>query len=267
MSVVTLTTEWQTNDIYAGRIKGIISSLSPGAIIIDNAFGIPVFDIPYASFVIRNTYAFYPQGSVHLICVCTESDNHRVMAVKHNGHYFIGTDTGIFPLILNSTPEEVIAIDVSPSRSELDVFAETAAAIISNKPLDEIGEVVKSVKEIFPMRATIDTDVILGSVIFIDSYGNAFTNITRDIFTRVFKNRTFSISFQRSNNKISSISTRYNDVPDGELVALFNQLNLLEIAINNASVTSLFNIEIGSSIRVSHEREKFVTMGNTNFLY
>ena len=56
MPVITLTTEWKPDDIYNGIIKGKLSSMCPGAIIIDNAGTIPPFNISHASFIIRNTF-------------------------------------------------------------------------------------------------------------------------------------------------------------------------------------------------------------------
>ena len=55
MGVVTLTTEWKPDDIYNGIIKGKLSRLCPGAVVIDNAGSIPTFNISLASFIIRNT--------------------------------------------------------------------------------------------------------------------------------------------------------------------------------------------------------------------
>ena len=251
MSVITLTTEWRPDDIYAGIIKGRICSLIPGATIVDNASGLPSFNIPYASFIIRNTFTYYPLGSIHIICVGSEAGKgSRHLAVKAKGHYFIGTDNGIFHLILNSAPDEAIVLEMSKERSELDIFAETAAEILSGKNLTDIGPQITDTVEKVPLRATIDKEIILGSVIFIDSYGNAFTNITKDIFFRVFENKPYKIIIQSNRNYISTINNKYCDVSDGELLARFNHLNLIEIAINGANVSELFNLEIGSSVRI-----------------
>ena len=57
MPVITLTTEWRPDDIYTGILKGRICSLAPGANIIDNASALPAFNIPHASFVVRNTFS------------------------------------------------------------------------------------------------------------------------------------------------------------------------------------------------------------------
>lgn len=251
MPVITLTTEWRPDDFYNGIIKGKISSFCPGAIIVDNAGGIPPFNISHASFIIRNTYNNYPGGSVHIICVHSEEDRDKaLLIVRSKDHYFIGTDNGIFNLILNSEPDEVIRINHDGSGNELEVFAKVAADLYSGRKPAELGTPVRTLEERVPLRATIDKDVIIGSIIFIDSYGNAISNITREVFYRVFENREYRILIQSNRNFINRISTKYSDVPVGELLARFNQLDLLEISVNGADVSELLGISPGSVVRV-----------------
>jgi S-adenosyl-L-methionine hydrolase (adenosine-forming) len=251
MPVITLTTEWKPDDIYYGIIKGKLCSKCPGAIIIDNAGNIPAFNISHASFVIRNTYNNYPKGSVHIICVHSEAHKDQdYLIVKAKEHFFIGTDNGIFNLILNSDPDEVIRIDHDEVSDELEIFARAASDIVKGKNPSELGKSVMSLSERVPLRATIDKDVIIGSIIFIDSYGNAISNITREVFDRVFENKPYRILIQSNKNYTDNISMRYSDVPVGEMLAKFNQLDLLEISINGADVSELLSLSVGSVLRI-----------------
>jgi len=251
MPVITLTTEWKPDDIYNGIIRGKLASLVPGIPVIDNAGSIPVFNIAKAAFIIRNTFENYPEGTVHLICVHSEAlKEQNYLIVRSKNHYFIGTDNGIFNLILNSEPDEAVIIDKSSSHNELDVYAKAAAALISGKKPSDLGKPVDKIAERMPLRATIDKEVIIGSVIFIDSYGNAISNITREVFSMVFESKKYRILIQSNKNHTERISERYSDVPVGELLARFNQLDLLEIAINGANVSELLSIETGSVIRI-----------------
>jgi S-adenosyl-L-methionine hydrolase (adenosine-forming) len=251
MPVVTLTTEWKPDDIYNGIIKGKLSSMCPGVVIIDNAGNIPPFNISIASFIIRNTFNNYPKGSVHIICVHTEAGKDQdYLIVSARDHFFIGTDNGIFNLILNSEPDDVVKIEHSANLDELDIFAKAASDIISGKKPGELGTPVRAITERVPLRATIDKDVIIGSIIFIDSYGNAVSNITREVFYRVFENKEFRIQIQSNKNYTDQISLRYSDVPVGDMLAKFNLLDLLEISINGADVSELLSLSVGSVVRV-----------------
>jgi S-adenosylmethionine hydrolase len=251
MPVITLTTEWKPDDIYYGIIKGKLSSRCPGTVIIDNAGNIPAFSISQASFIIRNTYNNYPKGSIHIICVHSEAhkdEDHLI--VRARDHFFIGTDNGIFNLILNSDPDEVVKIDHHGTSDELEIFAKAASELVAGKKLSELGKSVKILSERVPLRATIDKDVIIGSIIFIDSYGNAISNITREVFYRVFENRAYKILIQSNKNYTDHISEKYSDVPVGEMLARFNQLDLLEISINGADVSELLSLSLGSVLRI-----------------
>jgi S-adenosylmethionine hydrolase len=251
MPVVTLTTEWKPEDIYHGILKGKLCSLCPGIPIIDNATGIPAFNISHASFVIRNTFNNYPEGSVHIICVHSEAvKGQEYLIVKAREHFFIGSDNGIFNLILNSDPDEVVKIDCGESSDELDIFAKAASGLLSGKRPSDLGKPVKKISERVPLRATIDKDVIIGSIIFIDSYGNAISNITREVFFRVFEGKEFRILIQSNKNYTDEILEKYSDVPVGELLARFNSLDLLEIAINGANVSELLSLNVGSVVRI-----------------
>ena len=251
MPVVTLTTEWRSDDIYHGIIKGKLCSMCPGVTIIDNAGNIPAFDILHASFVIRNTYSNYPRGTIHIICVHSEAVKEQsYLVVKAKDHFFIGTDNGIFSLILNSDPDEVVRIDHKNRSDELEIFAKATSDLIAGKKLTEIGKSFGNIIERVPLRATIDKDTITGSIIFIDSYGNAISNITREVFSRVFEGKEYRIFIQNNKNCTDQIVRRYGDAPVGELLTRFNSLDLLEIAINGANVSELLNLSVGSVVRI-----------------
>jgi S-adenosyl-L-methionine hydrolase (adenosine-forming) len=251
MPVITLTTEWKPDDIYHGIIKGKLCNLCPGVTIIDNAVGIPAFNIAHASFVIRNTYSNYPKGTIHIICVHSEAvSGQNYLIIKAKDHFFIGTDNGIFNLILNAEPDEIVKIDSMENSDELDIFARAASALLSGKKPSELGKLVKNISERVPLRATIEKDVIIGSIIFIDSYGNAISNITREVFHRVFEGREYRILIQSNKNYTDHILEKYSDVPVGEMLARFNSLDLLEIAINGANVSELLDLNVGSVVRI-----------------
>ena len=257
MAVITLTTEWKPDDVYNGIIKGKLSSLCPETTVIDNAFNIPAFNISHASFVLRNTFLNYPVGSIHIVCIHSEAHKDQDhLIVKAKGHFFIGTDNGIFNLILNSEPEEVIKIDNNGVTDELEIFSKAAAGLISGKSPSDLGIPVKKISERVPLRATIDKDVIIGSIIFIDSYGNAISNITREVFDRVFGNKNYRILIQSNKNYTEQISQKYGDVPVGEMLARFNQLELLEISINGTNISELLSITIGSVVRIDLANNK-----------
>lgn len=255
MPVITLTTEWQAFDYYNGILKGKLASLCPGTTIIENATGLSPFNIQKSAFVLRNTFEHYPEGSVHIICVQSEySEKSPHVIVKAKGHFFIGADNGIFHLLLNSEPDRIVELESyrdSKKINEARVFAEAAAAIIKDGDITAYGAEKKTIKEMIPFRATIEEDAISGSIIFIDTYGNAISNITHDLFKRVFSDKKFRVAIRSNSNIIDHISPSYNNESVGDLLAIFNSLDLLEIGINGTNASELLSLQAGDIVRIA----------------
>jgi S-adenosylmethionine hydrolase len=263
MPVITLTSDWNNQDFYVAAAKGSILSQNPNVQITDISHKIKSFNTSQAAFVLRNSYKAFPKGSIHLIFVNSEADNREswLIVKSDDGHYFIGNDNGVFSLILGGKSELIIKLDSSKkeqrgSFSSLKLFTETASKILEGKSLEELGTRIEQYSERIPLRATIEENAITGSVIYIDSYENAITNISRDLFDRISKDRKFNIYVQSKHYKISLISEIYNEVPSGELLALFNSINLLEIAINNGNAAQLLNLDLSSTIRIEFLNKK-----------
>ena len=87
-------------------------------------------------------------------------------------------------------------------------------------------------------------------MIHIDSHQNAITNISRELFERVGKGRAFKIYVQSKHYVLDRINTHYNDSEPGDLLAIFNSLGLLEIAIREGNAAGLQKLNTSSIIRV-----------------
>jgi S-adenosylmethionine hydrolase len=122
--------------------------------------------------------------------------------------------------------------------------------------MENLGTLHKNLNKQVPMLPTIDESLINGSVVYIDSFRNAITNIPRELFEKIGKNRPFDIFIQSNHYKINKINKTYNETSAGELLALFNSLNLLEIAISSGNVADLLNLNINSIIRIKFYDKK-----------
>jgi len=100
------------------------------------------------------------------------------------------------------------------------------------------------------LKAVLQQDMIRGLVIYVDGYGNAIVNISKEEFERVQKGRNFEILFGREDEKITAISKKYQDVSVPEKLALFGENNLLQIAINKGKASSLLGLRIHEVVRI-----------------
>jgi S-adenosylmethionine hydrolase len=259
MPIITLTSDWSTSDFYVGAIKGKILSLAKDSTIIDISHNIQAFNTAQAAFVLRNAYPKFPTGTIHLIFINTEpSPEKPFLAVHANGHYFIGADNGIFSLVSGEQADKIVKIktDVVKSFSAFDVFCEAACKLAAGSDITELGELVTTFNVRVPLRPTIEDTTLTGSVIYIDSYQNAVTNISKELFEKISHKRSFDIYVQSKHYKVSAISEFYNEVPVGEILALFNSVGLLEIAINNGNAARLLNLDTNSTVRVEFKDRK-----------
>jgi len=112
MPIITLTSDWGLKDHYTGAVKGVILTKMPEVRIVDISHNIPSFEIEQAAFVIKNSYANFPRGTVHILGINTEeSDTYAHTVVEVDGQFFIGTDNGIFSLIFDQNPDNLIKRD------------------------------------------------------------------------------------------------------------------------------------------------------------
>ena len=253
MSIVTLTSDWNKDDYYSAAVKGRIISRCPGTVIIDITNQVPAFNIALAAFQLKNACRHFPAGTIHIVAVNSEpKEKHAFIALQSEEQYFIGYNNGMFGLLLDGEPSEAVTLDPKDAGSfpELTVFAEAACDLLDNKKLGGLGEKCRQLYRQVPMLPTIDESVISGSVIYIDSYRNAFTNISRELFNQIGKGRSFDIFVQSNHNRISRLNENYAESSLGEMLALFNSIGLLEISINGGNAADLLNLSVNSSVRV-----------------
>ncbi len=258
MPIITLTTDWNKNDYYIGAVKGSIYSHSENITVVDITHQIKPFNIFQAAFILKNCYRFYPEGTVHLLGVKTEAyaDQKYVIAECRN-QYFLGTDNGVFSLLFkDDEPVHYYTINDFSETSfpSLDVFVKTACKLIEGTKPELLGEKLDTINRRVPLRATIEDNVLTGSIVYIDSFQNAISNVSKDLFERVGQGKQFKIYVQSNHYVISKINKTYQETSVGELLAIFNSLNLLEIAINGGNAAELLNLDTNSSIRIKFNK-------------
>jgi len=254
MPIITLTSDWGLKDHYVAAVKGTILSNMPEAIVVDISHDIPPFEIEQAAFVLRNAYPNFPKGSIHILGINTEeSDKFGHTVIEHEGHFFIGTDNGIFSLLFELKPDKIVELTINQDSdyftfSSRDRFVKAAVHLARGKKIEELGQLTNQLVEKSLLRPVIEEDVIKGHVMYIDVYENIITNITEDIFKAARKNRKFSILFR--SYEIRKISRSYTDVAPGEIVALFDSNGNLEVAMNQGNASGLLGLDRKDMIRI-----------------
>ena len=274
MAIITLTTDFGEKDHFVGAVKGAIYSELENVKIVDISHSISPFNVPEAAYIIQNVYNSFPKGSIHLIGIDSElNQENKHIAVKLDDHYFICANNGIMSMICAEiAAEKIVEINIHDKIETnfpvLDEFVKVACHIARGGTLEVIGKKIDTIKPIKNMSPFVNDEQtqIIGSVIYIDNYGNVVTNIKRKFFETIQKGRPYEISarsykFKEIYNKYSEIVNF--DMPEdkrhdeGKGLVLFNSSDYLEIAIyksDNATVGSastLMGLQMRDTVTVN----------------
>lgn len=256
MAIITLTTDFGLKDHFVGVLKGSIYSELPDAKIVDISHDVAPFNIQECAYILKNSYNSFPKGSIHIVGVdseATQENQHLVVLI--NGHYFVSANTGVIGLITSEIkPDKVVEIKIPDSLHGsfpvLSVFVQVACHIARGGTLEVVGKPFNDLKDLreFMPRIVDDGKKIIGSVIYIDNYGNVVTNIQKHLFEAYRKGREFELLVR--NHKIKKIHKAYNDIidfsvekskrkGDGDLLALFNSSDYIELAIYKSNLKTV----------------------------
>jgi len=154
------------------------------------------------------------------------------------------TDSPIHPFT-----DSIRDMAASTAFPEKDIFAPAAIILANGGNIRDLGQEIKSMKQMLNRQLKVTKDQLTGQVIHIDSYGNLVTNIDVNTFEKCRKGRKYEIAFV--GETIENISKVYNQVEGGDCVCLFNSNALLEIAINKGNASELLGLTYDSVVTVT----------------
>lgn len=265
MSIITLLSDWGNKDHYVASVKGRIYTYFAEAVIVDISHDIPFFDLGKAAHVLKNAYINFPKGSIHIIGVnAVASIEMPHIIVEYGGHYFIGADNGIFSLLFPEIPQHVWEVNVMQDSLSftfpcLDVFPKVAAKIAKKEDFgtftypSRIKTILSPSCPAYSHNADAEGNLIdgfiRGRVVYIDCYGNLITDIPRHRFEEFYANfAKFELSI--SKETFTRLHQAYQDVPMGDLVALFGADDMLQVAICQGPASTLLNIKTGEYVNI-----------------
>ena len=276
MTIVTLTTDFGHKDHSVSVIKAALIHQISDLTIIDISHQISPYNPSETAYILKNAFRAFPKGSIHIVGVESEWTPENIhIAIEFEGHFFIGADNGILSMILeNLKPTKIVEINIHKSIVTsfpvLDVFVSVAAHIARNGALEVIGKPIVKIKELTNINPVVNREgnQILGSVIYIDNYGNLVTNIKKTYFEEIRKTRNFII-FART-VKFKNIYKGYSGAidfslpknkrdEDGKKLALFNSANHLELAVYKSNpqtvggASSLFGLDYRDPVTIKFE--------------
>jgi len=254
MAIITITSDWKDGGYYLGALKGAILSISSDIGIVEITNSIPSFDILQEAFVLKSCFRYFPKDSIHLMCVMSEPSYDAPMVILYaENHYFIGVNDGRFSHLFDNMP--IICFEISREKSRfestfssLDMFRNGVDIILNNN--FEERTIASELKREVIAGVVSNDDGIVGKILYIDPFGNAITNIEKSLFESIQKGRSYTIYARGPYNKIHRLSKGYRDSAPGAVIAMFNSLGLLELAVNQGNMSELEGLLPSSEVRI-----------------
>ncbi len=262
MSIITLLTDFGTDDEYVGLMKGVILSIHPTATIVDISHRIDRHDIAQAAYAIHSSFSYFPEGTVHLIVVDPGVGTDRsLLVLKSNGHVFIAPDNGVLTLLYGdkngSSLNRIVNPDyfkalVSSTFHGRDIIAPVGAHLSAGLDANELGPEIdmKNTVQLERLRARCTkNNELRGKIVAIDHFGNLITNIHSEQLNLCWSTSTHDrLQIKTGSNVIEGLSETYADASADSPVALIGSRGYLEIAINQGNAANRLNACKGDEV-------------------
>ena len=254
---ITLTTDFGTRDGFVAQMKGIILGINPRARLIEVTHDIRPFAVLEGALVLKGIARYFPRGTIHVAVVDPGvGSSRRCIAVSSDGRIYVGPDNGLLSLAIPpATTVEVREIrnpefmlpEPHPTFHGRDIFAPAAAHLSLGKPMDRVGPLVSDSVRLAIPAVERTPEGLQGEVIYMDRFGNLSTNIEATMLDRPAKEIVVG------NTRLTEVKRCYQEVPEGEPLALVNSFGLLEIAVNRGDASATLDVGVGDRVAVTWE--------------
>ena len=258
--IITLTTDFGTNDHFVGAVKGVILDIVPEAAIVDISHAIQAFDVLDGAIAISQTYSLFPTGTVHMVVVDPGvGTTRRPIIASSDGYHFVAPDNGVLSMVYakeerihvrHVTSDHYFHQPVSNTFHARDVFAPVAAYLAkmvdSHKFGDEIEDYVKFAA---PKPRPVAENKVRAVVLKVDRFGNLITNITPEDVPALFAGKApFKITV--GSKEITEVRNAYAEGAPGEVFGILGSMGYLEIVANRAPAAQLTGVGKGAEVSV-----------------
>lgn len=253
--LLTLTTDFGTQDGYVGAMKGKILSIQPQAQIIDITHDISPQSILHGAHCLARSTLEFPPHTIHLVVIDPGvGSSRKAVLVQTETFHFVAPDNGVLSLVLEKfQPTQILSIfpetpywKAHSSFDGLHLFAPVAAHLSAGLAVEKIGKPIFHLQSIHPARSVVKSDRIIGEILSFDRFGNALTNITQ---TQIHTLKEAMQIVQCNRNQVS-IYSHYAEggVTRGSLFGIFNSDQHLELSVYCGSAKEQFSLAEGDTV-------------------
>ncbi len=255
--IITLTTDFGTENWFAGTIKGVIKNINPDVEIVDISHNVRQFNVRHAAFTLLNSFNYFPEGAVHVVVVDPGVGSERLgIAVKTENYLFVAPDNGVLSYaiekdglvsVVSLENRDLMLDGVSSTFHGRDIFAPAAAYLSLGVEMGELGPTVEHPAMLeWSVPCRLGANELLGHVIYVDHFGNCITDVARSCLEGMANGRMpRRVRIKVRDNEIRLICGTYSDGKAGELICLFGSSGYLEFSTNRGNASQDHKIEEG----------------------
>ena len=181
----------------------------------------------------------------------------KAILIDSPDYAFVGPDNGIFGLLYAQLKEYSVyelsnssffRNPVSATFHGRDIFAPVAAYLAQGVSPSEMGREINDYQAIaIPVPDTGEMS-IKGTIISIDGFGNAVTNINRGHLEKI--GGQTGLKVKAGETVIPAISQNYHNVKKGAPLALLGSSELLEISVSEGNAQMMLGLKEGNEVLV-----------------
>jgi S-adenosyl-L-methionine hydrolase (adenosine-forming) len=255
--IITLTTDYGTNDHLVGVMKGVILGINPEAHIVDITHQVAAFDLLEGALVIANAYAYFPARSIHVVVVDPGvGTERRPLLVSGQNQYFLAPDNGVLSgvyekeqnvVVRHLTSEHYFAQPVSKTFHGRDVFAPVAAWLSKSWQPASMGEEISDYKKFALPKPKETEGLIKGVVLKVDNFGNLMTNFRAEDLSQETLVKG-EVNLQVGSHPITRLLATFALGNAGEAIAYIGSSGYLEIGVNRGNASRTLGIGRGAPV-------------------
>jgi hypothetical protein len=259
--IITLTTDFGSNDHFVGTMKGVILDIVPEAQIVDICHSVQAFDVLDGALTISQAYSYFPARTVHLVVVDPGVGTaRRPILASCDKYHFVAPDNGVLSLVYareermhvrHITSEHYFLQPVSNTFHARDNFSPVAAYLAKEVDTLKFGDEVEDyVRFNAPRPKATDQNRLRGVVLKVDRFGNLITNITPQDAPALFGTEAKGFKIVVGSREITELHSAYSEGEPGEVFGILGSMGFLEIATNRGAAAQLTGAGKGTDVTV-----------------
>jgi S-adenosylmethionine hydrolase len=255
--IVTLTTDYGTNDHLVAVLKGVILRINPEVTIIDITHEVAPFDLLDGALAIASAYPYFPPRTIHVVVVDPGvGTERRPLLVSGQNQYFIAPDNGVLSGVFEKeqnvtvrhlTSEHYFLQPVSKTFHGRDIFAPAAGWLSKHWQPASMGEDIKDFKRFAMPKPKEDDGLLKGVVLKVDGFGNLITNIRAEDLSPDSLEKG-EVKLQAGNHAVTRLVPTFASGNAGEPIAYVGSNGYVEIAVNRGNAAKTLGIGRGTPV-------------------